>query len=160
MTPTLISTLQATENTYLSPEAREQWQSFAESVPRGMVYLKNLENQEMAIVSDTTAYIMQRFPKVKARIEGHEKTLRDLQLILRYCGQAALRQDPQFLEDQLLQWLRTMLVAYKFGQDVLKDSYEKLIEDARTHLNPETYTWLEPYLKQVLDIVPQGENQA
>ncbi|MGV3524291.1 MAG: hypothetical protein ACO1RX_08705 [Candidatus Sericytochromatia bacterium] len=159
MNPTLAAPWKAAENGYLTPETQQQFQAYSQSVAARLAALRDLEAHEESIARETSDLIFEVYPKVEKRLEGRHKTERDLQLILRYCGQAMLRDDLQFLEDQLLHWLRTMLVAFQFGNNCLRDSYIWLDQRCQSRLQPASYTLLKPALQAVLQIVPEGENR-
>lgn len=159
MTSELATIWKNTENSYLGAEQQQKLSTYAQSIALRMKALKDLEGIEDKICNETADLIFERYPKVEKRVDGREKTVRDLVLILRYCGQAMLREDMQFLEDQLLHWLRTMLVAFQFGNNCLKDSYIWLDQRCQHHLQAETYQYLKPYLQAVTQIVPEGENR-
>ncbi|PKL77221.1 MAG: hypothetical protein CVV27_06275 [Candidatus Melainabacteria bacterium HGW-Melainabacteria-1] len=147
------------ENTYLDAAGEARLLDYASSIPTRLAAIEELAAQEASIASETSDLIFERYPKVEKRIEGREKTERDLILILRYCGEAMLRDDRAWLEEQLLHWLRTMLVAYRFGQGCLRDSYLWLDARCKQHLSAESYRLLAPYLNDVIQVVPEGENQ-
>jgi hypothetical protein len=159
MSSTLEKIWQSTENNYLETQSQETLLHFSRSVEQRLSVLKDLEKVEEQICNETADLIFERYPKVEKRVDGREKTVRDLLLILRYCGQAMLRDDPQFLENQLLHWLRTMLVAFQFGNNCLADSYVWLDQRCQKHLEPASYNLLKPYLQAVIQIVPEGENR-
>lgn len=148
-----------TEDGYLSAADQQRLLDYSQTVEARLRALRELESQEDRICTDTTNLIFERYPKVEKRPDGRDKTIRDLALILRYCGLAMLRDDPQFLENQLLHWLRTMLVAFQFGNNCLADSYVWLDQRSQQSLSPESYELLRPYLKAVCQIVPEGENR-
>lgn len=149
-----------TDNAYLSADDMQLLTAYSASLSDRMAALQDLQQHEAKIAKETTDRIVEVYPKIAARIEGYEKTERDLVLIIRYCGQAMLRDDRQFLNDQLLYWLKTMLQAFKFGENVLYDSYVWMKEASARHLTPASYSLLEPYMNLVLEIVAEGENAA
>lgn len=146
-------------NTWLDSANEAQLRAYGESIGSRLRALNELQEHEARIARETADRIFERYPKVEKRIEGREKTERDLILILRYCGQAMLREDRDFLETQLLHWLRTMLVAYRFGSNCLRDSYLWLEELCRHSLSSESHYLLAPYLEDVIRVVPEGENR-
>ncbi len=159
MSSTLEKVWLEIEDNYILPQGQDTLIQFSRSVEQRLSALADLEKVEEQICNETADLIFERYPKVEKRPDGREKTVRDLLLILRYCGQAMLRDDSQFLEDQLLHWLRTMLVAFQFGNNCLADSYVWLDQRCQHHLKPETYAYLKPFLQAVIQIVPEGENR-
>jgi len=156
----LKSIFDSVDNRYLEPAESKQLLEYSQSIPERLTAVHDLQRHEASIAKELTDRIVDVYPKIAARIEGYEKTERDLLLILRYCGQAMLRNDPQFLNDQLLYWLKTMLQAFKLGENVLRDSYVWMKEISQTKLDAKSYALLEPYMNLVLDIVSEGENQV
>lgn len=143
------------ENRYLHSDEVQQIMSYAQTIPSRLNAVHDIQAKEAQICRACTDRIIKHYPNVGKRIHGYEKTERDLILILRYCAQAYLRNDLQFLEDQLLRWLATILQAYKFGDQVLKNSYIWLKDECKTYLEVSTFQALEPYLDQVIAIIPE-----
>lgn len=158
--PNLLSVFQKDENAYPNSEMQSMLSDYSQSVNLRLAAFTELESVEKAILDKTCERIFEKYPKVEARVEGYEKTHRDMALILRYCGQAMLRNDMGFLEDRLLYWLATMLQAFKFGDNCLRDSYDWLDEETKQRLQAQHYELLQPYLQSVKDLVPEKEESA
>lgn len=147
------------DNRYPNPAETQEFKSYVEGLDNRLQAVSALEQHEETILQETLTRIFEKYPKVESRIEGREKTHRDLALILRYSAQALLRDDMRFLEDKLLYWLATILHAFKFGDNVLHDSYVFLNDAAQKHLQTSHYELLKPYLHRVLELVPEKESQ-
>ncbi|MBF2054593.1 MAG: hypothetical protein IGS03_14200 [Candidatus Sericytochromatia bacterium] len=157
MTKALSELFKEVDDRYLQSSEIQHLTSLVEAVPKRLDALMRLQQQEQVIADETAERVLATYPKTSARLNGAEKVSRDLVLTLRYCGQAMLRGEPQFLKDQLLYWLATVLQAFKFGEDVLRNSYIWLKESCQQHLSADDFALLSPYLELVIEIVPEGE---
>jgi hypothetical protein len=153
------SIFDAMDNRYPDLHETKLMTEYAQSLDHRLQAISALEQHEEAILQETLTRIFEKYPKVEMRIEGREKTHRDLALILRYSAQAMLRDDVRFLEDKLLYWLATILHAFKFGDNCLHDSYVFLNEIVHKHLSESHYLLLKPCLERVIELVPEKENQ-
>ncbi len=151
---------QKMDNRYVNAEEAKTLKTYATSLENRLAAVTALESHEEQILKQTLSRIFEKYPKVEKRIDGYEKTHRDLALILRYSAQAMLRDDVRFLEDKLLYWLATILHAFKFGENVLHDSYVYLNDEVSKQLTQTHYEMLKPYLQRVIELVPEKETEA
>ena len=83
---------------------------WAGRVDQRLAALEELRNHEEKIIRYTVEEVMRTYPDFERRYpSGRARATRDITLTLRYCGQAMLRADLKFLEDELLLWMSTML---------------------------------------------------
>ncbi|MBC7473225.1 MAG: hypothetical protein H7263_02955, partial [Candidatus Sericytochromatia bacterium] len=73
----------------------------------------------------------------------------------RYCCQSMIQDDPDFLKDQLLFWFRTIIQSFGFERGVIRDTYKYMDECFKTDLEAKSYKFIEPYVKTILEILPE-----
>jgi len=116
--------------------------------------MKEVEQKEKAIISESVTFMMNKYPSLDENFNDVKyKTYRDLSLILRYCVLAMVRDDLDFLKNQLLYWLRTILKSFGFETGSLIDTYRKMDELCERELDPKAYKIMKPYLSSVIEIV-------
>lgn len=115
--------------------------------------LKEIEKKEEKIIDETFDYMMDKFPSMSKFPAYTPKSKRDLKIILRYCGHAMLRDDVDFLNDQLLFWLKTIIHSFGFEDGVIRDTLVKMDDLCKRDIDPKVYNFLNPYLKNTINVL-------
>ena len=136
--------------------------------------IKNIQNQ---IVDTTIKEIFNMYPFMQNHELAQGKCYRDVNYVCAYVTQAMLMNDPEWLRDKLLLWLKTMLQAFCFperNKDIdpnthrlvtidadklpsvrssIYETYARLNRNFQQKLSPETYKLVEPLLQMSCDIL-------
>ena len=151
MNHTLENMLIEAEGRYLSPEESRQLLKYAASLELRLAAMTALEKIEPKIVDEVLAIVWQRHPEFeRAHHQAKERCRRDVTLVLRYCAQAMLREDEQFLQDKMLHWLHTILHSFHFGK-VIETTYRALPQRVEANLSAQYHQLLAPYLTLTME---------
>lgn len=117
--------------------------------------LEEIRQREEAIAGQTIDEVLRAYPDFERKYkDARLSCARDLTLVLRYCAQALLRGDPQYLEDSLLTWMATILRGVGFTAQFVEDTYRTLLKTAMRELSPATGEMLRPFLEQCATTLP------
>ena len=101
--------------------------------------------------------VLAAYPEFEAKMRGgREAAVRDLTLVLRYCGQAMLRGDARYLEETILAWFATILRGLGFAREFIADTYKTLGKHARAELSPQAGELLRPFLELCTERLADG----
>lgn len=139
--------LRAAEGRYPTRAEQALIREWASRLEARLGALEELRTREEAIVRQTMADVVKAYPEFDAKMRGgREAAIRDLSLVLRYCGQAMLRGDPRYLEETLLAWFATILRGLGFAREFIADTYKLLGKHAKAELSPQAGELLRPFL--------------
>lgn len=134
------------ENRYLAPQELRTLQSYFTTFEQRAQAMSAIEAKEEAIVHEVIDVVFERHPDFSNQYhQARVRCIRDVTLTLRYCAQAMLRDDPDFLKEKYLYWLRTILHAFRFNE-VIDTTYRQLVEKTKAHIDAEQFRLVEPYL--------------
>lgn len=132
---------------------------------------------ERVVVDKTVAEILSLYAFVPHVPMAHAKAQRDISIVSAYATLAMLANDPEWLRDKLLLWLRTILQAFNFPRresapkktlfgarpsgnpvDALPqhkqcifETYTILRRNFQAQLQPAHFTLIDPYLQQTIE---------
>lgn len=148
MNSAMMEMMTTVEGRYLTDEEVQRIHAYFEGFRSRVDAMRAIEAKEAAIVRDTIDEVWEKHPDFHTRHHAaREKAVRDVTLTLRYCAQAMVREDEEFLAEKLLFWLRTILRSFNMGQ-VIDTTYRTLARKAEAHLEPQHLELLGPYLRQ------------
>jgi len=131
------------------------------------------------VVSMTVKEIFAMYPFMTYHKLADEKAHRDINYVSTYAVTAMLMDDPQWLRDKFLIWLKTILQAFSFpkrnkeitlpthhlvtleadkmpqtlGRSAIYETYARLKRNFHQKLTPTTYALIEPLLQMSCDIL-------
>ena len=134
---------------------------------------------ERSVVQNVIDEIFALYPYEQQHQAASSKCSRDVRYVSAYATLAMLMNDPQWFDDKLLIWMKTILQAFEFperGQqrkalfsvqsslpattDKLKphqlsiyETYTRLKQHYQRTLTSTSYTLIEPYLQQAIDVL-------
>lgn len=147
--------LTASEGRYPTRAEQALLRSWAEQLETRLGALEAIRAAEETIVGQTTDEMMVAYPNVeKFYKDMRSSCVRDLSLVLRYCAQALLRDDVQYLEDNLLTWMGSILRGVGFAPAFIEDTYKAMMKAAARELPPTTSEMLRPYLERCVAVLP------
>ncbi|HPH25325.1 MAG TPA: hypothetical protein PLA87_00650 [Pseudomonadota bacterium] len=143
-------TLTASEGRYLTPGEAKIVRSFAQRLDKSLTAVEDLEAKEDAIVDLALREAVKQSAELATRWQaGNLMVRRDLQLLLRYIAQAAVRGDLEFLPTQLFSWLEPVLLGAGLVGAPAKILFTALEQAALAELSPAASEVLRPYLAQL-----------
>lgn len=147
--------LTASEGRYPTRAEQALLRGWAERLDTRLEALEAIRAAEEAIVGQTCDEVLGAYPNVeKFYKDMRASCVRDLSLVLRYCAQALLRDDVQYLEDSLLTWMATILRGVGLAPAFIEDTYQALMKAAARELPPTTSEMLRPYLERCVAVLP------
>jgi hypothetical protein len=134
------------ENRYLPQESLKQVHLYVKSLPERITAYRTLRDRETVILQKVADQLQKTFPDVPQ--EALERSLRYAMLTLRQCAMAMLMEDHNYLEDQLISWLRESVVIHGTAKvdRVLYSYLKKVMVQA---LSAKQFTLLNPLVEQV-----------
>jgi len=139
---------------------------------------KEIKSLEVEVVDATIQEVFRMYPFIEKHELAQGKCYRDVHYVSAYSTLAMLMNDPEWLRDKLLIWLKTILQAFHFpardqkaeastSQRVVSleadklpqprssifETYSRLKHNYKERLSPETYALIEPLLKMSCDIL-------
>lgn len=117
---------------------------------------RELEKYESAIVDEVLTVLKNRHA---GAIPWQDRMLADgaldLTLALRSIAQATLADEPRWLDDKLLDYLRTVLSTLGLEPAMVTDCYQELNRACEQSLPPEAWSILKPYVRRLERSVAQ-----
>jgi hypothetical protein len=161
MTNRLHQLARVAEGRYFQPEERDQFLTYAGSVPSRFAAADALSEHEEAVLKATVGDLQQRYPNfAKHHHQGWAKCYRDLQLVIRQDAQALIFDDVQMLDDKTLAWLRTILAANNLTPQFCRDAFTLLRDHVKSRLGPEHYELLQPFLDRNIEVLSEFPEPA
>jgi hypothetical protein len=144
----------AAEGRYFQPAERHELLELAKSLPSRLHASDQIQQKEEAIVAAVMQEMQKRYAKfAKQHEHAWAKAFRDVVLVLRFDVQAMVCDEMRWLEEKVLFWLRTMLAAGNFTPQFIRDCFTLLREQVKLQVNPESFTWLQPYLDRNIEVL-------
>lgn len=136
---------------------------------------------EVAVVTRVVREVFAQYPYEKVHEYAMAKCPRDIRYVVSYAVAAMLVGEPQWFDDKLLLWLRTILQAFEFPERVrsgagtlfadtvlekrlaelprqcrsIYHTYYRLRQEMSRELPPNDFSAIEPYLTQALDTLTE-----
>ena len=153
--------LTASEGRYPTKAEQSLLREWAARLDARLAAVDELQAREEAIVRGTIDDVFKAYPDFEQRMRSaRESCTRDLTLVLRYCGQALIRGDVQFLDDSLLAWMATILRGVGFAPEFVRDTYRTLEQHATRELKASSADLLRPFLNRcVTTLGGEGESR-
>jgi hypothetical protein len=142
---------------------------------------KVIRSKDVAIINKVVKEVFSQYDYEKHHDFASAKCPRDVRYVVTYACAAMLARDPQWLEDKLLIWLKTILQAFEFparkpgaggalfSDKALEDKlaklpkktqsiyhcYYRLRQEMEKELGPEHFSRIEPYLTSALNVLTE-----
>lgn len=145
MHPKIEALLDQAESRYLKPEELDSFKHYAISLAQSLKTYELLREQEVAIFQPVADQLIKAFPDTNQEIL--ERSLKNWLLILRHCAMAMLLNDRDFLQQNLLDWLKGLVQTHQ-RMAVETKLYQLLQERLTGLLSPQALALLQPYLTQ------------
>ncbi len=141
---------------------------------------REIREKDVAVIGRVVKEIFSQYP-YEGKHEFHNpKCIRDVRYVVAYACHAMIADDPKWLDDKLLIWLKTILQAFGFpdrqksaatalfadrtmemkvaGLPIkaksIYQTYYRLKQEMGKELAPEHYALIAPYLEQAVQILP------
>ncbi len=135
--------------------------SWASTLESRVAAVHELAESEEKIINLASAEIMRSTPELRRRGEDTQaKTARDMALVLRHCAHALLRDDVDYLDRELLVWLRSVLLSLGFDTRFLASSYRLLSIAVEESVSPRAAKLLRPYLDRCVETLGERQQEA
>lgn len=152
--------LTASEGRYPTRAEQALLRGWAAQLEARLAAMEAIRAAEEAIVGQVCDEVMAAYPNVeKFYKDMRASCVRDLSLVVRYCAQALLRDDLQYLEDSLLTWMASILRGVGLAPAFIEDTYKALMKAAARELPPTVNELLRPYLERCVAVLP-GKREA
>jgi hypothetical protein len=144
----------ASEGRYFAPAERQEALAFATTLPARFQVSDEIEHHESAIVQSVIEEMQKRYPNfAKQHEQAWAKAFRDLVLVLRFDVQAMVCDEIRWLDEKVLFWLRTMLVAGNFTPKFNHDCFTLLREQVQLRVSPDAFAWMKPFLDRNVEVL-------
>ncbi|MDF1664328.1 MAG: hypothetical protein P1V97_21360 [Planctomycetota bacterium] len=129
--------------------------SYAKSMALRLSVADALKSIEDEAIEETFAQLKRKYPQFNTlHFKAYEKGKRDMKMVLRYSFQAMLLDSPQYLNDRLLYWLRTMIGSGGLTPGFVRDTYSFFREALKAKMPAAQYEFMKPVLDNVVDVLP------
>ncbi len=143
---------------YPEPQEEQELVQYVNSLPKRLECARSVQTQEEKILTKTITELAPRYPQFEhTRSEAWEKTMRDLQYVLRYNVQGMLSDDIEYAGENLLYWLRTILTSNGMTGGFLEDVASHLRKAVEEHISGEAFVLIEPHLTKTVEILRGAE---
>lgn len=147
--------LLACEGRYPTKAEQALLRDWAAKLEGRLTALEDIRQREEAIIGQTIDEVLRAYPDFEKRYkDARQSCTRDMTLVLRYCAQAMLRNDTQYLEDSILTWMATILRGVGFTSQFVEDTYKTMLKTAMRELPPASAELLRPYLELCVVTLP------
>lgn len=153
MHPKIETLIEEAETRYLKPEEIEAFKQYAITIAQSLKTYEFLREQEVKIFQPIADQLVTAFPKVPQ--ETLERSLKHWVLVLRYSAMAMLINDAQYLETNLLDWLKGIVQTHQ-SMEIDRKLYELLVHQLKTLMAPPALGLLQPFLNQAKTILIEG----
>jgi hypothetical protein len=149
------------EGRYLEPTEQSAMIDYASSLEHRLAAMRAIQQHEAEIIEATMQAMWKEHPDMKVKHpHAYKKGVRDMTLVLRYSSMAMVRDCHAYLDQKVLYWFRTIVLAFEMSTP-LRFAYAELMRQAEARLAPDHYAAIMPFLQQSLDILaPQPEESA
>lgn len=149
MNQQILDMLNASEGRYLTKPEQTQIRDYVAQVNARLTAMDELQVKESTIVEQTMRQVVSAYPDyLQQHLEGRNKGNRDLSMVIRHVAQAVLRNDPQWLDNNLLAWLATILAGIGFTPPFIEDTYKTLERITVGELSTASAELVRPFLQQ------------
>ncbi len=130
------TTLQGAEGRYLNAQELLALEEYLDSFALRLRTHQLLRDHESQIIANVMARYLKQDSTLEQRFgpEAKQKCIQDMTEVLRYSAIALLRNDEEYLKENLLYWLQTIMRALD-KQDTCKLAYS-LLQEAITEVLP------------------------
>lgn len=149
-TATSILGLIFVEDRYPNENEREQLIAFATSInarKTALLEIQKIEHQVALYCVETTHRTYPRF--VQYHKLGKEKGIRDMQLLLGAAAKAMFLNDLDYLNNQVLIWIRTLFRALNFTPKFMLDTCNNLRDGVKKYGSQQTFQLMETSLSHM-----------
>ena len=140
---------------YPTEQDQKELIKYCKTIDFRLKVLREIESKEAIMIAKCVDNMLKNYPGMSKYDYVKEKTTRDMSIVLRYCCQSMVKDDPDFLKDQLLFWFRTIIQSFGFEKGVIRDTYKNMDDILKSELEPKSYKFIEPYIKIILEILPE-----
>jgi len=178
--PQLRAIFKAAESRHLTDQELEEYLHVVPDHADRAQAAKEVREIEEEVVNTVVEDIFAVYPFPKHHRTAPVKAPRDIRYVSAYMTEAMLMNDPQWLNNKLLIWLKTILQSFEFpdregaakkvlfagasgntggleklkpGQRSIYATYHKLKQYYQERLSPASYALMEPYLQQAIDVL-------
>ncbi|MDZ4814817.1 MAG: hypothetical protein SGI71_00955 [Verrucomicrobiota bacterium] len=150
-------------------------QHYPDLAPR-LEAAKEIRESDMAVIKSVVTEVFAQYPYEKFHDLANPKCLRDVRYVVSYATVSMVCNDPAWLDDKLLIWLKTILQAFDFPDRDKKAAsfslpdpeldkilttlpvktksiyhcYYRLRREMESHVTPQTFALINPFLDQAL----------
>jgi hypothetical protein len=140
--------LHRAEGRYLTEQEGASLRGWASGLEERLAAMAEVHRNEETIMQTVMKAITAGYPDfLRKYSQGSEKGIRDMSIVLRYAAHAMVLQDMTYLEDNLLNWLGTVLRGIGFTPQFLEDAYGTMERASRDQLSPKAAGLIAPYLE-------------
>jgi len=177
--PELAAIFRAAESRQLTEqELEEYYRVLPNELPRATA-AREIKAIETRTVQTVINEIFALYPFEEHHTAATGKCARDVRYVSAYATLAMLMNDPQWFEDKLLLWMKTIIQAFEFPEQTHKpkvsfnlnsnnsnqlgqyrphqrsifDTYVRLKQQYHRTLSPTSYELIAPYLQKSVDIL-------
>lgn len=178
--PQLQAIFKAAESRHLTDQELEEYRHVVPDNAVRVEAAKEVREIEEEVVNTVVEDIFAVYPFPKHHRAASVKAPRDIRYVSAYMTEAMLMNDPQWLNNKLLIWLKTILQSFEFpdregaakkvlfaspssdpgaleklkpGQRSIHATYHKLKQYYQERLSPASFALMEPYLQQAIDVL-------
>lgn len=153
MHPKIENLIEEAETRYLKAEEIEAFKQYAISIAQSLKTYEFLRDQEVKIFQPIADQLVAAFPQIPQ--ETLERSLKHWVLVLRYSAMAMLINDPQYLETNLLDWLKGIVQTHQ-STEIETKLYDLLQNQLKTLMAPPALALLQPFLSKAKTILIEG----
>lgn len=177
--PELAAIFRAAESRQLTEQELEEYYRVLPNELSRTTAAREIKAIETSTVQVVINEIFALYPYEEHHAAAMGKCARDVRYVSAYATLAMLMNDPQWLNDKLLIWMKTILQAFEFPEQTHKpkvsfnlssnnnkldeykphqrsiyDTYVRLKQQYSRTLSAASYELIEPYLQQAIDVLP------
>lgn len=155
MIPKFQSTLEHMMERPIRADEANALLSHAESMALRLPIAQALKAVEDEAIEATFVQLKRKYPQFKGlHFKAYEKGRRDMKMVLRYSFHAMLLDSPQYMNDRLLYWLRTMIGSGGLTPDFVRDTYTFFRNALQAKLPSDQFQFMKPMLDTVIEVLP------
>ena len=133
------------EDQYLKKAEIEKFQAHTKSLAQRLTAYKIIRDREIEIFQPIAVELMRIYSAEEPKLL--EKALQHWLATMRYCAMAMLLNNPEYLQQSILEWLGEMVQAHQM-QTIESTIYELLFSSLKKTLDSSQFTLIQPYLTQ------------
>lgn len=149
------------EGRYLTKSEFGTLRDYAQGLDQRIRASEEVEQREDSIISKLMSEMMRAYPDFEKQYgRASEAGTRDTGLVLRYSAQAMVRNDLEWLDSSLLNWMNTILKGVGLTEGFIRDTYVMMQRVCQAELSPETFELLQPYIQRAQAVLSAREEAA